>query len=411
MSLLVKTLRAPYFQWITPAFIFMVSTMLVNAGNYGYNLVLGRVLSPAQFSEAGLIITLFLATSFLAMTFQIVATKYTIDLSCDLEETFRTWIAKLSLIVGGVLALLLLLFYSTISEFFNLSDSKSLIVLALMLPLFFLMSVKRGFLQGKEHFLSLSTSYQVEMWGRLMITLILYYFFSFSIDFLISIAVMESVVLGYMVIKEPVKIKWNVLFPEWKRVIQFTLLTAGYEGAQILINYADILLVKHYFDPTSAGLYTSMALIGRMIYFMTWMVVMILIPRVLKLRNEGGDYRGALVRYFMLIASFSGVLNFFAFLFAEEIVETLFGSSYLPVASLLWQYGLATMLFSLANLLIYYFLSLDHKFPVFVAMIFGLFQVLMLTTFNDSLGQIILVQIVNMGAFLAFAIGYYLFSR
>ncbi len=265
MSLLIKQARIPYQHLITPALIFMVSTMIVNAGNYGYNLILGRLLSPAQFAEAGLVITLFLAGSFLAMTFQIVATKFTIDLGNHRQEAFRAWFARFSMIIGTLLAVIILLFQSSISEFFNFSNQRSVVTMALVLPLFFLMSVKRGFLQGKEQFVTLSSSYQIEMWGRLVLTFGFYYFSKESIDFLISVAIMESVVLGYVVINEPVELKWKIVFPERKRVMQFLLLTAGYEGAQILINYSDILLVKHYFDAHNAGLYTSMALIGRMI--------------------------------------------------------------------------------------------------------------------------------------------------
>ncbi len=70
MSSLSKTfVRSQYGYLLTPAMIFMISTMIVNGSNYGYNLILGRLLTPAEFSEAGLLVTLFLVASFIAMTF------------------------------------------------------------------------------------------------------------------------------------------------------------------------------------------------------------------------------------------------------------------------------------------------------------------------------------------------------
>ena len=36
----------------------MVSALFVNAGNYLYNVVLGRLLGPAQFADAAILITL-----------------------------------------------------------------------------------------------------------------------------------------------------------------------------------------------------------------------------------------------------------------------------------------------------------------------------------------------------------------
>jgi hypothetical protein len=53
----------------------MVTILLVNGGNYLYNLLLGRMLGPG-FSDAAILITLLLILSFVGMTFQIVTAKY-----------------------------------------------------------------------------------------------------------------------------------------------------------------------------------------------------------------------------------------------------------------------------------------------------------------------------------------------
>ena len=250
------------------------------------------------------------------------------------------------------------------------------------------------------------------MWGRVVLTLVLLLLVNWSIDLQISIAILGSVTVGYLVITEPKSARERKSnFFEKRKVYRFLGLTAGYEGAQILINYSDILLVKHYFDEEIAGLYTSMALIGRMIYFMTWMVVMILIPKVLRLKKEGKNHRRALLRYFSAIAGFSTFLVFGAFLFSNELVLLLFGSPYLPVAPMLWQYGLATMLFALSNVLVYYFLSLDYKFPVYLAILFGFIQVILFFLFHESLQQMIQVQIVNMSALLLYMLVYFKFKK
>lgn len=54
---------------ITPEQLFMLSVLAVNGGNYLYNLILGRVLGPAQFADAAVLITFLLVLSFAAMTF------------------------------------------------------------------------------------------------------------------------------------------------------------------------------------------------------------------------------------------------------------------------------------------------------------------------------------------------------
>lgn len=413
MSSLSKSIdRVPFKSLITPTMIFLVSTIIVNGGNYGYNVVLGRLLTPAQFSLVGLMVTLLLVASFVAMTFQIVAIKFTVESSSKDQSEFRSWFSKFSLRAGCYVAVVLAIFSGEISIFFHLPNSWSILVFAATMPLFFLMSVKRGFLQGRGEFTLLSGSYQAEMWGRAIFTLALLLLVNWSIDLQISVAILASVAIGYLAINEPTvrsKVKFELL--DRRKVYQFLGLTAGYEGAQILINYSDILIVKHYFDEESAGLYTSMALIGRMIYFMTWMVVMILIPKVLKLRKEGKNHRRSLLTYFSAIASFSMVLVSAGFLFSEDLVVLLFGSAYLPVAPLLWQYGFATMLFALANVMVYYFLSLDHQLPVFIAIFFGCLQVVLFFLFHESLVQMIRVQIINMSVLLLVMLAYFTHRR
>ena len=52
--------RLPAHQLLTGSGLFFLSTLLVNAGNYSFNLLLGRLLGPALFADVSLIITLFL---------------------------------------------------------------------------------------------------------------------------------------------------------------------------------------------------------------------------------------------------------------------------------------------------------------------------------------------------------------
>ena len=77
---------------IEPKQLFMLSVLAVNGGNYFYNLILGRLLGPAQFADAAVLITLLLVLSFVAMTFQLVTAKFSVELEADV---FRGFISKM----------------------------------------------------------------------------------------------------------------------------------------------------------------------------------------------------------------------------------------------------------------------------------------------------------------------------
>ena len=75
---LVSKLIAKIPRKLGPEQLFMVTILLVNGGNYLYNLILGRMLGPEAFSDAAILITLLLILSFVGMTFQIVTAKYAV---------------------------------------------------------------------------------------------------------------------------------------------------------------------------------------------------------------------------------------------------------------------------------------------------------------------------------------------
>jgi hypothetical protein len=61
-----------------PEQLFMVTILLVNGGNYLYNLLLGRMLGPVAFPMLQFSSLFLLILSFVGMTFQIVTAKYAV---------------------------------------------------------------------------------------------------------------------------------------------------------------------------------------------------------------------------------------------------------------------------------------------------------------------------------------------
>jgi O-antigen/teichoic acid export membrane protein len=401
MYLQIKTVFSGLFKrsFLTPASLFLISTMIVNAANYGYNLLLGRTLTPAQFSEAGFIITILLVFSFIGMTFQVVATKYSIQLDGKERYAFFVWIRKMAFIFGLCLFGSLFLVLNDVTAYFNLSDPIILIVLMGSLPIYFWLSVNRGMIQGQENFKTLSLSYQVETWTRFVATFFILLNTNYEIGVIVSLGIFISIHASFVVTKtnQNSLSSGGVLSSVLKnKIVWFLAITASYEISQVVINYADVMIVKHYFDAHQAGLYTSLSLIGKMIYFVTWMVVMLLIPKILKLKKMNQDYKSIMVKYVFTIALFAGLVTLGSFLFADLIVLNLFGNEYYEVSAYLWKYALLTSLFALSNVFVYYFLSFDQYVPVAATIFAGCIQLLVFNLFNESLDQIINVQIVMM---------------
>ncbi|CAA0260259.1 sugar isomerase [Tenacibaculum maritimum] len=398
---------------ITPEHLFMISVLLVSGGNYLYNLLLGRFLGPEKFADAAVLITFLLVLSFLAMTFQLVTAKFLVAFDGDTLEPFIAKTFKYALATGIGLGALIIIFSSELQTFFKISSVNTFIVFGLGVPIYFMMSVNRGLLQGKKEFTSLSVTYQAEMLSRLVLTMGLLMFLEIDTSLNVSIGIFCSFLLGLV----PFKYK-RISFVtskvlgiiENKMVRNFFIVTAFYELTQILINNSDILLVKHYFDGYNAGLYASLALIGRVVYFIAWMFVMLLLPTVVQLKKEGKPTLSVLLKYVSAISLITILIILGCLLFPNQIIYLLFGGDYLEVVPLLWKYALATGVFAISNIFAYYYLSIDEYTPVILSGLFGMLQIVLVIFFHKSLEEVVHMQIIAMSLLLAVQLSFFLWK-
>lgn len=390
----------------------MISAMIVNLGNYLYNLIVGRMLGPSGFADASLLVTMLLVLSFLAMTFQLTAAKFSAEMDGEESQLLVSLMSRYGLVVGAVISLCMVLFSNQLQLFFQSQSAWMYIIFALCVPLYFLMSVGRGHVQGIRNFRQLSISYQVEMLIRLCGTVALLRLLDVDPAISISLGILASVALGYLPIRNKRVMPISSAGRITKTLLVFATYTLVYELSQVLINNTDILLVKHYFAAEEAGLYAALAMIGRVVFFIAWMFAMILLPHVVAAEKAGKDSRSLLWKYVGYTAILGAIITGVSYILPELIVHILFGTAYVEIASLLWLYALATSLFAVANMFAYYFLSRSVYGPIYLTFIVGLLQIFGLVAFHDTLLQVVLLQLVLMGILLIAQVGHYVhFSR
>lgn len=392
----------------------MISALVVNAGNYLYNLLLGRILGPEAFADAAILITFLLVLSFIAMTFQLATAKFTVSYSSEMLARLLRLFYKYALIIGVSLGIGILIMTDWLQLVFQTQSKIMFTVFGLGVPLYFIMSVNRGVLQGKKHFTKLAFTYQTEMLSRLIFTVVLLFFIKNNSAIVVASGIFISLIFGiFPWAKE--KINWENKSPfnktENKVILHFFALTAFYEFSLIIINNSDILLVKHYFSSYEAGLYASLALIGRVVYFIAWMFVMILLPKVISLQKENKNTTKILFQYVGYIGALATIIVLCCFLFPRLVVQLLFGESYISVAPMLWKYAIATSLFAIANIFAYYFLSLEVYIPVALSALFGLSQIVLIVLFHNTLLQVVEMQIIAMGILLLSQTMYFVLTQ
>lgn len=400
---------------LSPEQLFMITILFVNGGNYLYNLLLGRILGPAEFSDAAILITLLLILSFVGMTFQIVSAKYAVLLEENYLITFIKLITKYAAFLGVLFGISIVFFYQDLQAIFHTKTAWMFFIFGFGIPLYFLMSVNRGLYQGQNVLNKLATTYQTEMASRLVLTIgAIFLLPNIQSSIIVASGIVMSFVFGIFPFQKLIfKGLKSVETPEvdTRSITTFFALTAFYELTQIIINNSDIILVKHFFDNQQAGLYASLALIGRVVYFVAWMFVMLLLPKVIQMKKENQDTLPILLKYVGYIVLLSTSIVLFTALFPEFVVNVMFGKAYVSISFLLWKYALATSLFAVANIFAYYYLSLNQYLPVVVSAFLGSAQIGLIIAYHNSLEQVVHMQIIAMVILLFFQLCYFFYKN
>jgi O-antigen/teichoic acid export membrane protein len=381
--------------------ILLISTTVVNLGNYLYNLLMGRWLGPAAFADVSLLVTLFLVVTLVTATLQTVAARYSAIYQAGGQVNalggLRAWGARRAWLIGLGCAALMAGGAPFWQQFFHTQSPWPFVILGVGVPVYFAQGVDRGILQGAMRFGVLALSYQAEMWARLLLGIVLVaagwavngaiaaLTLSFVATWLVARSVRRSLPAGMRLGDDQVR-----------AAVLYAGPVAVASLGQILINNSDVLLVKHYFAPADAGQYAALALIGRIVFFATWSVVMVLLPSVAQREEQGLPHRHLLWLSLGLVGAASVAVVGACFWGGEWVLQILFGEQYLGVAPLLWLYALATTLFALANVFITYDLSLGRRSGSWLALVAGCVQIGAVMTWHESLAQVVAVQIAVM---------------
>ena len=402
---------------LTGTALFFVSTTIVNGGNYLFNLILGRWLGPAVFADVSIIITLFLFLTFITAGFQQTAAKFAAIYSTQQDGAqlfiLRRWLNRRSWVIGAICWLIMGVGAFFWQGFFHTQSPWIFVIFAFGLPVYFVQGIDRGLLQGQTRFGMLAVTYQVEMWVRLLIGLLLVALgwsaqgavwgltLSLVATWWVSNWALRNLRGTATAATAPVAQPELALSPTQRQAfLTFALPVLMAETSLILINNSDVLIVKRFFDSVSAGQYAALALIGRIVFFATWSVVITMFPLVAQRQQRGEPHRQLLWTGLGMVLGVSVLIVATTALIPGPIVQILFGAEYLGIAGLLWRYAVATALFALANVLINYRLALGNRAGTIFALAAGILQVVTLLFFHTTLAQVVMIQIILMAGLL-----------
>jgi hypothetical protein len=163
-------------------------------------------------------------------------------------------------------------------------------------------------------------------------------------------------------------------------------------GAFWLLVETDLVLARHFLEDTDAGLYAAAGLLCRALLFLPAAVCWVALPRFSESSGRGEAARRWLHGAIGITAALSTTALVVMILFRTWIVEIAFGSSFRSAAELVPALGVAMVLLSIANLLVYFHVAAESRTWVFL--LFGeVAEIGLVTVFHTSPEQIALIVV------------------
>jgi len=372
---------------------------LATAINFAYNIAVARFLGPTAFGHATAVYTLLILISAVTLSFQIVSAKVVAQQS-SLEGKSAVYRGfHKSAWAGGIaVALLLLVFQRAIADYLNLPSPILVVLLAIGVAFYVPLGSRRGYIQGAYGFHRLATNLVLEGLVRLGGSLVLITL-GLGVQGVIA-ANAAAIAVAYLAAapKLAAAVPHELHIPDaFREALQAIVFFAG----QALINNCDIVLVKHFFPSTEAGLYAAVALVGRVIFAFSSAVVNTMFPLVAGTRDEERKGHRVLLTSLLLVLGIGSSLALGLRLAPAGIWTAFFG----PQFAILGKYGLpyllalyaaTTVVYSLSVVVIAYEMSYKIANTSWVQLAFSGVVVAGICRFHSSLQQVIWIQLVLM---------------
>ena len=381
--------------------LFITATFISQVFNFFFNTYLGRALSFEHYALITVIINIwyFILIVLNALSFVITNKVAYLEKHESLSEVgafYRFFIRKtiyISLLCGVVWLFLT----PVVIYFFHIRSWAAILMIAPSILIGAIMSISRGFLQGRTIFIPLAISIIFESVVRMIIAIIIVYMGFPELTYMsIPLSLGFTVLLNYTLERKyiPSTTKQHVFtFPT---SLFIALLLIGLSNTVFLT--VDILMVKHYFDDRTAGIYALLGLVGKVVFFFSALLSGVLFTYA----SQGKQSNHRFFNRILLGTTGLALVAFVAFgIVGKFTTSILIGEKSAAVVPYLLPYAGAISLFAVTNTFITYHIARGLKQTAFIALFLAITLIGSISFFHKNIFDIVYSVLgVSIGGFL-----------
>jgi O-antigen/teichoic acid export membrane protein len=391
LPLLRRIITSPKFY---TSLIYFLGQTSLSFGRYLFHILLMRLFVPAQYGEflsyLSLTYLISIPTGALSLvTVTKVATWYGAG-ALDNIRSFIPYLTRrffwLFLIVGLTFAL----FSQPLATVFK-AEPGAFVVLGISLIITFYSSLIRSFLAGLQMFLFQTFVSFLEI---IMIIGFAYFFVTAGYgatgaiigQFLAAIVVTILALIRLKSYLLPIKLPVGFHVP-LKQVLGFGLVNSMASMAFLSI---DVLAIRAFMSPEQSGIYASLSMLGRMIFFGLNPIAGLAVPFLARRHGARLGTTFFFLIFLTSMISLGTLVSFIFSIFPAQIIGILAGGSYLAGAGYLGYLAFSMSLLALNLFLAAYHFAVGHGQSNYIVFAMSLLQPVLIYIFRHDLYSVII---------------------
>ncbi len=373
--------------------IMFVGNMGANVINYGYHLIMGRMLGPIDYGVLASLYSVIYLISIIPSSASVSIVKFIS--SARNSEIYSTYKVINNMIVK--LALILSIFMATsspfIAKFLHINNILSVFLITPILYISLLTLVNQSTSQGLLKFIGSVIPTLLSATLKLLIG-VAFVLIGWSISgamLAITIGLLVAYLYSHKYIKKHIKIT-KLLKVDIKPFLKYSEPVIIQSLAFTSIFTTDVLLVKHFLSPFDAGLYAALSTLGKIIFFAASPVAAAMFPVIAKRKSLNQNYTKIFLISFVITFLIAGSAALIFWLFPDLTIGLLYGNKYLSARTDLVWMGIFMFFYTLSNLLVNFYLSVGNTKIIFIPFTAALIQAITIWFNHDSITEVIHVS-------------------
>ena len=161
-----------------------------------------------------------------------------------------------------------------------------------------------------------------------------------------------------------------------------------------------------------AGIYASVELVGKIVYFLTASISTVMFPVIVQKRARKESYHKTFLLAIVLVLIPSLIITLLYFLYPDFVISIVVKkSSVIAYSYILGFFGVIMTLYSLVGLFIYFFLSINKLAVTYLILIAAIVQGILIWFFHKTFMEVLTVSFVVILLLLISLIIYYIRIR